>query len=245
MKYESKVIQGQNVIFPEFTNERIYMVPFLKKDGLPTNLQRWQPTVDQMLTGIETDLPIYIMIDQSFVKAGEPQRRPGVHIDGYWIPEQQTHGSTHSKNSSLMLGSHGNRNGTHSNNKPSGSHSGRRSHGGHGPKQNNGGGHGGRRGGHGGRKNSLSSWSDADFKFPEAIILASNICASRGFVGSYEGLIKDMGDCAEIQTKNLKEVILEENKTYIGNVTFLHESLPVKEDSHRTLVRLNVPGFEF
>jgi len=75
------------VTFPEFTAERIYMVPFLQRDGLPEHLQRWQPTVDAMMDGIETGEPVFIMIDQSIMKAGNTQRRPGVHIDGIWISD--------------------------------------------------------------------------------------------------------------------------------------------------------------
>ena len=214
MKYQSKVVEAGSVLFPEFKNERVYMLPFFKKEGLPSHLARWQSTVDQMLQNIETDSPIYLMIDQSFVKAGTPQRRPGLHIDGYWIPESHSHGQgggRHSQNSVVYAG-------THSNN-------------------------GGSR--HRSNKDMFQSWQDAEFKDHEALILASNISAARGFTGIYEGPIQEMGNCQNVSTNALNEVKLEANKAYIGNVTFLHESLPVENDCYRTLVRLNVPGFDF
>lgn len=82
----STIQKRGNVTFPEFTGERIYMQPFTKREGLPQGMSRWQPTVDQMLEGIETDGPIFIMVDQKEIPAGTPQRRPGVHIDGIWRP---------------------------------------------------------------------------------------------------------------------------------------------------------------
>lgn len=249
--YESKVQENGLVTFPEFTGERVYMLPFFQKEGLPENLKRWQPTIDQMLDGVMTDQPIYLMIDQAFVSAGKNHRRPGLHIDGYWNPSgghdghkvksslAGSHGG-HKSNSGLYLGSHGIKGGhaPTDKKKKKGSHGGS-SHGSKPSKGYHGGGHGAIHG------SGPQSWAEAIFKEHEALILASNITASRGFVGSFEGPIKDMGDCGHIETKNLKEVILEAGKAYTGNVTFLHESLPAQEDGYRTLVRLNVPGLNF
>ncbi len=80
------------VDFPIHTMERVYMKEFRKENGLPEELKRWQPTIDQMLLEVDTDGPIYLMIDQGLVKANTTHRRKGVHIDGYWIPELQAHG---------------------------------------------------------------------------------------------------------------------------------------------------------
>ena len=217
--YKSQIKEIGEVTFPEFKAERVYMVPFFQKEGLPKELKRWQKTVDQMLKGITTEQPIYLMIDQTFVPAGTTQRRPGLHVDGYWLAEDSTHGN----------GGNG-----HGSKKNTGSH------GSHGGKKLAKGRHG-QGGGHKPKKGE-GSWETADFDYPEALILASNVTASRGFEGTFKGPIKDMGACEHISTEGLKEVVLEANKAYAGNVTFLHESLPVKEDCYRTLVRLNVPG---
>jgi hypothetical protein len=84
--------QGGRVLFPENTGERVYMQEFRKADGLPTNLKRWQDTVDQMLDGIDANGPIFLMVDQGYVRAGGTLRRPGLHVDGYWHPAIQAHG---------------------------------------------------------------------------------------------------------------------------------------------------------
>jgi hypothetical protein len=81
----STVERRNRVVFPEFTGERIYMREFRQIDGLPRGLERWQETVDQMLQGLRTEKSIFIMVDQSKVIEGQPQRRPGVHIDGVWV----------------------------------------------------------------------------------------------------------------------------------------------------------------
>lgn len=88
----SYVQERGEVEFPEFTGERIYMREFKQAAGLPSDLARWQPTVDQMLYGIKTKYPIYLMVDQSIVEAGQSQRRPGVHIDGIWFAKEKMHG---------------------------------------------------------------------------------------------------------------------------------------------------------
>lgn len=80
------------VTFPAFAYERHYMIPFTQKSGLPTELKHWQPTVDAMLDGIKTSDEIYFMVDQKELRAGEPHRRPGVHVDGYWDKTLNMHG---------------------------------------------------------------------------------------------------------------------------------------------------------
>ena len=87
----SNVEQRGHVPFPRFTGERVYMLPFLKRNGLPDHLERWQPTVDAMLNGVDTEDTIYLMIDQSVCVPGRPTRRGGVHIDGVW--EYGAHGT--------------------------------------------------------------------------------------------------------------------------------------------------------
>lgn len=87
----SSVQQRGPVPFPAFLGERVYMREFTKRDGLPADLQRWQETVDAMLDDIDTDGPVYLMVDQGFVKAGATQRRPGLHVDGYWHAPIRAH----------------------------------------------------------------------------------------------------------------------------------------------------------
>jgi hypothetical protein len=96
----------------------------------------------------------------------------------------------------------------------------------------------------GGGHNSLAaSWSTAPYDFPEAILLASDVPATRVFTGEWDGPIGDGGSCDAVDTNGLQEVFLRAGRCYAGNVTCLHESLPVAVDCNRTLVRLNVPGW--
>ena len=190
MQHLSYVEQRGKVNFPEFTAERVYMKEFYKEKGLPSELSRWQNTVDSMLEGVETDGPIYLMIDQGVVKGGTSQRRGGLHVDGYWNPRISAHGGT------KHFGSW-----------------------------------------------KTGGWVNCDFKDKEALILASSLTAARGYQGIWEGSCGEGGDCSHINTSNLKEVVMRAGNIYVGNVTMLHESLPVAEDCIRTLVRLNVPGW--
>lgn len=217
MTYESRVVRGGAVPFPVFTGERVYMRGFTQASGLPEDLARWQPTVDAMLDGVDAPGEIYLMVDQGRVAAGTSHRRPGLHIDGYW----------HS------LGHEG---------RPSPVHSGTpayrgqppartpvpRPEGRHEPTHVSG---SGRR------------WEDATFEAPEALLLAASVAAARAFVGTWRGPVHEMGDCVHVDVSSLVEEVLLAGFVYAGNVTMLHESLPVLAATERTLVRLSVPGW--
>lgn len=90
---QSTIVQGAPVSFPEFTGERVYMRRFERGALLPADLARWQATVDAMLVGVESDGPVFVMIDQMHVPAGTHHRRPGLHVDWYWHDILQAHGS--------------------------------------------------------------------------------------------------------------------------------------------------------
>jgi hypothetical protein len=236
MKYQSIIEARSTVEFPEFLAERVYMREFYK-GKLPEDLKRWEPTVDAMLDGVDTDGPIYIMIDEKVVKAGEAQRRRGLHVDGYWNPVDSKYGGPGAGYGSLSA--HG---------------------GGHLPAPS---GHGGGGGGHGGmdhvwidkfvplkKKKSIkrpvkkaSSWETATFEAPEGIILASSVSAAMGYTGEFEGVIGDGGDCSHIDISGLSAFRMMSNQVYAGNVCCLHESIPVEQDCLRSLVRLNVKGW--
>lgn len=244
------------VDFPAFAAERIYMREFRLETGLPEDIKHWQQTVDQMLVGVDTDGPIYLMVDQKEIAAQETHRRPGLHIDGYWIPGMYAHGGQD------RGGSHG----------PRGSHSGvGRRRDGHGYiseeeyqrrliEEHNrqkeqgdlGKPHKTKRENYDTRKptkNASGRWDNPSPSWvfdmndrPEAIILASDISASRALLGEWEGLILPGGDVSHLDFSHLQSVILEAHTAYAGNVTFVHESLPLLQDCRRTVVRLNVPN---
>lgn len=187
---QSIIQERGSVAFPKFTGERVYMCEFRKADGLPFDLARWQPTVDAMLDGIDTDQPLYLMIDQGQIISGNSHRRPGVHIDGYWIPAIQAHGG--------------------------GRHVGQWDNG---------------------------RWKNAGFVEKEGILLASSISAAKAYSGEFIGQPGEGGDCSHVDLKGLNAVQMQAGRVYAGNVTMLHESLPLESDAMRTLVRINVPGW--
>jgi len=104
---KSKLNLVGNVSFPEFTGERVYQALIKKDRQLPVELQRWQQTVDSMLSGVEVDGAIYLTIDQGYVDAGCTQRREGPHIDGNWYPSITAHGQPGPPHHSFYVGSHG------------------------------------------------------------------------------------------------------------------------------------------
>ena len=247
MKYQSIIEARSEVKFPEFLGERVYMREFYK-GKLPEALKRWTPTVDAMLDGVDTDGPIYIMIDEKHVKAGEAQRRRGIHIDGYWNPGISAHGNGHLPSPGRHGGGHGIRmheGGTHSDrqhhssmpfgHRPLTSEDLMRRHQGlpvvwTPPKA-------------GGKKKRTTGWEHATFEQPEAIILASSVSAAMGYTGEFEGPIGEGGDCSHVDLTTLNQFRMKNNLVYAGNVCCLHESIPVEEDCYRSLVRLNVPGW--
>lgn len=193
------IVEKRNqVTFPAHTGERVYMQPFTKRDGLPKSLRRWQLTVDQMLEGIDTDGPIYLMVDQKRVSAGAPHRRPGIHVDGNWHPSIQAHGHPRP---------------------PGHIHAGTWDNPGDG------------------------RWKHHSYS-PEAIVLASSAFGARAYAGEFGCKIGPGGECSELDLSRLMAVDMDPFCAWVGNVTMLHESLPVPRDTVRTVVRLNVPGWE-
>lgn len=190
----SNMIQGNTVSFPKNTGERIYMMPFTIKDGLPEHVSRWQQTVDSMLSAIDTDETMYLMVDQGLIKSGDSHRRAGVHIDGNWIASDD---GVIAKYKTQFSGRH-----------------------------DTGGGH----------RMLLAD---------ESLILASDVSACAAYIGDFDGSPDDGGDCSHIDVSGSRRVQLKANKAYTGNVTMLHESLPVEEDIMRSLVRINVPNHRF
>lgn len=220
MTHISVMQKRGRVELPVWKGERHYMIPFQQRQGLPDFIGRFQPAVDAMLAGIETKHDIYIMIDESEVFAGRSQRRPGVHVDGYWIDGK------HSQHRGRKLGAHAwDRSGVHAPHR--GSHAPKPAEDKHSPA----------------RHSAGASWHNPDWTFPEAIVLASNVSSARAYIGEYSEQPGEGGDYSHLDVSGLGVVNLDAGHVYAGNVCMLHESLPVRENVKRTLVRLNVPGW--
>ena len=246
MKFQSRIETRGSVTFPPFMAEKVYMEEFLKKDGLPNHLAHWQETVDAMLDGVNADGPIYIMIDSAPVSAGKSHRRRGLHIDGYWNAGPL---SAHSPGQTepAPIGRHRPIHRPVPSPRPKPRPPVRK------PRP-------GREmdfqneihndliaGSYGWRSTASGEpstrWEESTFTAPEAIILASSLSAAIGYIGEFEGPIRDGGDCAHVDLTDLAKINMDANRVYIGNVTALHESLPVPVDGIRQLVRLNVSGW--
>ena len=205
----SEVQRRGRVPFPAFEGERVYMRPFIKASGLPSDLSRWQPTVDAMLAGVETDLPIYLMVDQAFVRAGKEHRRPGLHVDMYWHPELLAHGGG---------GRHWHRPGRHQGHPVPSHHDF--------PEE---------------QREPVKKPSDPK---KEALLLASDVLGCRAWVGPFEGDRGKGGEYGLIDASRLAPLEMLPGLVYAGHtMTMLHESIPLVADAHRTVVRLNVPGW--
>ncbi len=71
------------------------------------------------------------------------------------------------------------------------------------------------------------------------IILASNYSACKGWIGSYNGTPGVGWDCSNIELDT--PFTLEPNTVYYGNNHFIHESIPMRDDVNRVLVRITLP----
>lgn len=238
---QSIIQEMGNVRFPTFTGERVYMEPVFRDKALPEHLTRWQETFDDMMADVDVDGPVYLMIDQKIVKAGNTHRRGGLHIDGFWVPGGE-----------LLARCGGYDTGPHYSTMFAGKHLFERTTPGHktqyqidlereqereeADKQKR-------------IKRRLQRINDKrnagamERPWPnETIILASDVPACRALVGEWDGYIAQGGDVSHLDLSHMREVMMTANKAYAGNVTFVHESLPVPYDCQRTVVRINVPG---
>jgi len=216
---KSIIKQLGEVTFPEFKEERVYMLPFLKHQGLPEHLNRWQPTIDMLLKDIDTKEIIYLMIDSAYVRKGHTHRRAGPHVDGNWIVSDavKAHGAGTGGRHGVVVPS------PEPNPKPEPPTL---------PGHNS------------GLKSNNLQWKEENF-YPEALLLASNVTASCAYIGDIDVIPKAGGACSHADLSSYAKVYLEANKAYIGNVTMVHESLPVPYDCNRSLVRLNIPAYTF
>jgi hypothetical protein len=84
---------------------------------------------------------------------------------------------------------------------------------------------------------------DTSYLAPEGLLLVSSITAARAYAGQFDRRPGDGGDCSHLDVSAMQALDMEAGVVYAGNVTMLHESLPVPMDCLRTVVRLNVPGW--
>lgn len=251
---QSIVQQLGTVNFPSFNGDRIHMLTIDRDKPLPEVAKRWQQTIDDMMHGIDHDGPVYLMVDQKEVKANQLHRRGGLHIDGFWVPGTLITGAGYDSSPKYSTMS---ATGKHINEKVTpGFKTDRQWREDQDldkvqrerkrkiderlkniPKKDASGGDEWR---------TAPAWNDPinDEKLwpNETIILASNVPACRALVGEWGGIIGAGGDVTHLDLSHMREIQLQAGIAYAGNVTFVHESLPVLHDCQRTVVRINVPG---
>ena len=191
MKRQSIVKTFGDLELPSPKMRRVYMERVTKDKGAG----EYQGVVAEILDRLGHNGHAFMMIDEKPIKAGEIHRRPGLHIDGYWV---------------------GNRHGGH-----------RRR-----PVVEN----------SSGWSNGGGTWNSSTFKEPEALVLLSSMQGAVAYEGEWEGYIGEGGDCSSVNVSGLTKRILEAGKVYAGNVTMLHESIPVLRDGIRSLLRLSIPN---
>lgn len=70
------------------------------------------------------------------------------------------------------------------------------------------------------------------------MLIVSDYSSCKGWNGKFNGKANVGGDCSHIKTgRGFK---LKSNTVYYGNSQFIHESLPLNKNVHRTLIRINL-----
>lgn len=184
----SKEFQEINI---PFYDGSIKMLSFYLED-LSRIPAQFKGLVEEMISGLPIKKGLaYFTVDGKLIKKGESHRRPGVHIDGNFLPSQGWDS-------------------------------------------------GGWKIGGGGKVLSESDHLIAYESNTGGLLIASTHPACKGWNGLFEGRPSTGGDCAHINITG-NGFIMNPNVIYYGNSQFLHESVPVDKDVHRTLVRITLP----
>lgn len=80
--------------------------------------------------------------------------------------------------------------------------------------------------------------------YAESVLLASDVTGCEGFVGEYDDAVGPGGEAEHIDVSDMQQVLFHAGRCWAGNVMMLHRSLPMPRPTLRTLVRLNVQGWE-
>lgn len=267
-KYENFEIDSKSkeigeVKFPEFKGDKIYMLEFdLSNPKLPEKYKRWESVIQEMIEKSPVKKgKAYLTVDEENVIPGNSHRRGGVHIDGNFIygfkdgkvVEINTHNESTSWSGPVSWGTtidededdededdkekeykpNWSRPVSWSSNSRPADYS------------------------------SSNSWSSTGTTSwatgllvgglneeqhlrqycseKGGILIASNYEACDGWNGKFKNIPLGGGDCSHIDVSNLEKYRLKANKVYLGNSTFLHESVKINEPVKRQMVRITLP----
>jgi len=261
-KYENFEIDSKSkeigeVKFPEFKGDKIYMLEFdLSNPKLPEKYKRWESVVQEMIekSPIKTG-KAYLTVDEENVVPGNSHRRGGVHIDGNFIygfkdgkvVEINTHNESASWSGPVVSwgideDDDEDEEEEKKEDKPSWSRPISWS-----SKS---------------KSNSSASWSSGTTSWATGllvgglneeqhlrqycsekggILIASNYEACDGWNGKFKNIPLGGGDCSHIDVSDLEKFRLKANKVYLGNSTFLHESVKIEEPVKRQMIRITLP----
>lgn len=86
MHIESKIEDFGPIALPQFTGQRVMMMPFLMEEprrSIPDTLAHWRDTIEHICHLSTAKKGVgYLTIDEALVRKGETHRRPGLHVDG-------------------------------------------------------------------------------------------------------------------------------------------------------------------
>lgn len=204
------------VTFPEWTGEKVYMQSYDQVKQLPAELARWQATIDAMSASIRAT---WLTKDGCkaylMIDQGEVKAKATHRRGGPHIDGNWVEDDKQTRHVTVAK--------TKSYIVPDAGH------------------HLTERGCKPERVTEKGLW------FPEeTLILASNVAGCVAYIGDFDGrLISKGGDCSKVDLSRMIAVKLKPGIAYAGNVTMIHESIPVSKDCKRTLVRINVPGHSF
>jgi hypothetical protein len=259
-KLESKSREIGEIDFPEFKGDKIYMLEFdLENPILPEKYKRWESVVNKMIQNSPVKSgKAYLTVDEEKVTPGKTHRRGGVHVDGNFIygfkdgnvveiktnNESVSWGKSSTDEAPVSWGKSSKDEAPVSWGKSKKSVSwGKSSN--DAPVS------------WGNSSATPSSWAtgflvgglDEEQHFNQycssdkgGMIISSNYEACDGWIGEFNNIPLDGGDCSHIDLSNLQKFRLKANKVYLGNSTFLHESLPIDENVNRQLVRITLPS---
>lgn len=259
----SKAKEVGKINFPKFEGDKIYMLPFeLSNPILPDKYKRWEGIVKEMVEMSPVKQgTAFLTVDEKEVKAGETHRRGGPHTDGNFIygfqdgkvieidTTQYNEGASWGKSVDKKEVSWGK---SVDKKKVSWGRSTEKK------KDVSWGKSVDKKEVSWGRSEDspvASSWA-TNFLVgglneeqhtrqycsdKGGMIIASNYEACKGWLGEFKEIPLDGGDCSHMDLSNLETFILKPNKVYLGNSTFIHESLQINEDVKRQMIRITLP----
>ena len=77
-----------DITLPEYQGRQMYMHTFTAQDPkMPEGFEDYLETVTALCQAVGIGGQAHMTVDEKVVQPGMSQRRPGAHVDGYWLSE--------------------------------------------------------------------------------------------------------------------------------------------------------------